>query len=87
MTSEFISLAVIAAAAAFCPLLARLIPRQIIPETVLLIAAGAILGPNMMGLIQSQEPAISMLKELGCSFLDLKSIRNPSREKTESTVF
>lgn len=71
MASEFVSLAVITVVAAAVPLIARLIPRQIIPETVLLILFGAILGPHMLGVIQSGSEAVSILKELGCSFLFL----------------
>lgn len=71
MTSEFISLAVIAAVAAASPVIARVIPRQIVPETVLLIAAGAVLGPNMLGAIESGGDAIKLLSELGCAFLFL----------------
>ncbi|WP_283170662.1 cation:proton antiporter [Curtanaerobium respiraculi] len=71
MASEFISLAVIAAVAAASPVIARVIPRQIVPETVLLIAAGTVLGPNMLGAIESGGDAIKLLSELGCAFLFL----------------
>lgn len=46
MTDSFISLMVIALIAALTPIIAEIIPKQAVPETVILIAAGAILGHN-----------------------------------------
>ncbi len=71
MATEFVSLAIICLIAALAPLIARIIPRQVVPETVLLILAGAILGPNMLGFIESGLESISLLSELGCAFLFL----------------
>ncbi|MFD0705322.1 cation:proton antiporter [Alloscardovia venturai] len=71
MTQTFISLTVIAAIAAVVPLIARLIPKQFVPETVLLIAAGALLGPHMFGIIRSSSESIIVLSDLGCAFLFL----------------
>lgn len=70
MASNFISLFVIALVASIAPLVARLIPRGMVPETVILLVAGAVLGPYMLGAIQTSEP-ISMLSELGLAFLFL----------------
>ena len=67
----FISLAVIAIISAAVPVIAHLIPRNIIPETVLLIAAGALLGPNMAGVIRADNTEIIFLSDLGCAFLFL----------------
>lgn len=70
MTHDFISLAIIAAIAAVCPVIAQAIPRRPIPETVFLIVAGAVLGPNLVGVIWLTEP-IELLSELGLAFLFL----------------
>ena len=71
MTETFISLTIIAFVSAVTPLIARVIPRQVVPETVILIAAGAILGPNTLGIIHSNSEALKLLSELGCAFLFL----------------
>ncbi len=71
MTNLFISLLVIVIISVLAPLIARLIPKQFIPETVLLIAVGAVLGPNMLGVIQSDSEVIDFLSEIGCAFLFL----------------
>ncbi len=71
MTTVFISLAVIALVAALAPVIVRLIPHQIVPETVLLITAGAVLGPNLLGVISVSSEAITILSDLGCAFLFL----------------
>lgn len=71
MTGSFISLTVIAMVAALTPVIARVIPKQVVPETVILIAAGAILGPNAMNVIRADSEAIILLSDLGCAFLFL----------------
>ena len=70
MTSELVSLAVITVVAVLAPILARLIPGRAVPETVLLILAGALLGPNLAGVISLSE-ASSLLSDLGLAFLFL----------------
>ena len=70
MTHDFISLAIIAAIAAACPLIASAIPKKPIPETVFLIVAGAVLGPNLVGVIWLTEP-VELLADLGLAFLFL----------------
>ena len=70
MTEDMISLAVIVLVAAACPLIAQAIPKKLIPETVFLLIAGAVLGPNMVGAIQLSE-SINLLSELGLAFLFL----------------
>ena len=52
MPVDLISLAIIALVAAACPILAKLIPGKLIPETVFLLIAGAVLGPNLAGAIE-----------------------------------
>ena len=51
MTSTFISLTIIALVAAVVPLIAKLIPKQLVPEPVLLIGAGAALGPHALDVL------------------------------------
>ncbi len=70
MALEFTSLAVIALVAFVCPIIARLVPGKLVPETVFLLIAGALLGPHLVGVIQTTE-AIDLLSELGLAFLFL----------------
>lgn len=67
---EFISLAVIAVVAAVVPLVANRIPRKLVPETALLLIAGAVLGPHVLGVVQVTD-SVSLLSELGMAFLFL----------------
>lgn len=70
MTHDFISLAVISLIAVAAPVLANLIPRKPIPETVLLLAGGAVLGPAMLNVIWTDE-SVLLLSDLGCAMLFL----------------
>ncbi len=70
MEAEFISLAVIAVVAAVVPLAANRIPNKLVPETVLLLIAGAVLGPYALNIVQVTD-AVSLLSELGMAFLFL----------------
>lgn len=70
MPVDLISLAIIALVAAACPILAKLIPGKLIPETVFLLIAGALLGPNMTGAIVLTD-AVGLLSDLGLAFLFL----------------
>ena len=70
METEFISLAVIAVVAALVPLAANRIPNKLVPETVLLLIGGAVLGPYGFGIV-SVTDAVSLLSELGMAFLFL----------------
>jgi Kef-type K+ transport system membrane component KefB len=70
MEEELVSLALIALLASITPLLARLIPQKLIPETVFLLFAGALCGPHMLGWIHVGD-AISLLSDLGLAFLFL----------------
>lgn len=70
MTADLVSLAYISLVAVVCPLLASLIPGKAVPETVLLLIAGALLGPYGAGVIQTNE-AISLFSDLGLAFLFL----------------
>lgn len=70
METEFISLAIIAIVATVVPLVANRIPNKLVPETVLLLVAGAAFGPHALGYVHLTD-AISLLSELGMAFLFL----------------
>ena len=70
MEMEFISLAVIAVVSALAPLVANRIPGKLVPETVLLLIAGAVLGPHAANIVQVTD-SVSLLSELGMAFLFL----------------
>lgn len=70
METEFISLAVISIVAAVVPLVANRIPNKLVPETVLLLIAGAVLGPHALGIVQVTD-SVSLLSDLGMAFLFL----------------
>ena len=70
METEFISLAVISIVAAVVPLVANRIPNKLVPEAVLLLIAGAVLGPHALGVVKITD-SVSMLSDLGMAFLFL----------------
>ena len=70
METEFVSLALIAIVAAVVPLAANRIPNKLVPETVLLLIAGAVLGPHALGVVQVTD-AVGLLSDLGMAFLFL----------------
>lgn len=70
MTVDLVSLAVIALVAAASPIVAKLIPNKLVPETVFLLIAGAVLGPNMMGAVELTD-SVGLLSDLGLAFLFL----------------
>ena len=57
-------------AAAAAPLIARRLPRRMLPEVVLLLAAGIVIGPFGLGLA-AVDSEIGLLKELGLGMLFL----------------
>ena len=61
---------IIMAVAAVSPIVAQLIPGRFIPQTVLLLVAGAALGPYGLGIIEVND-AVKLLSELGMAFLFL----------------
>lgn len=85
---EFTSLFAISAIALIAPLIAHLIPRHVIPEVVLLVVAGMVAGPHVLGIIEMSE-SLTLLSELGLAFLfllagyeiDIQEIKG-SRAKT-----
>lgn len=70
MEYELVSLFVVVLAAFVCPILSALLPNKIIPETVFLLVAGMIIGPNMLAAVHS-DLAIDLLSDLGLGFLFL----------------
>ncbi|CCY05317.1 putative uncharacterized protein [Eggerthella sp. CAG:1427] len=70
MIHDFISLAIIALIAALAPLIANLIPKKLIPETVLLLIGGAVLGPSVLNHIWLDETVL-FLADLGTAMLFL----------------
>lgn len=70
MTHDFISLALVALVAAAAPIIANLIPKKPVPETVFLLLGGAILGPYLVNVIWLDE-SMALLSDLGCGMLFL----------------
>lgn len=70
MERELISLLCITGMAFLCPILSALTPNRIVPETVFLLVAGMVFGPNVVGIIEPGD-AISLLSDLGLAFLFL----------------
>lgn len=56
--------------AAAAPIVAGLVPRRLLPEVVVLLVAGVVIGPYVLGLAVVDE-AIDMLRELGLGMLFL----------------
>ena len=70
MTVNLVSLTMIALVAAVCPLAARLAPSKLVPETVFLLVAGALLGPCLAKVIRRTD-SVNLLSNLGLAFLFL----------------
>lgn len=70
MERELVTLFAIVAASFACPVLAALVPRKLVPETVLLLVAGMILGPCCLGIAQG-DAAVTLLSDLGLGLLFL----------------
>ncbi len=70
MESSFVSLLWIALCAVIAPLLAGLVPRRLVPEVVILLVAGVLIGPFGLGLATTDD-AIGILRELGLGMLFL----------------
>jgi Kef-type K+ transport system membrane component KefB len=68
--SSFVSLLWIALCAVIAPLLAGLVPRRLVPEVVILLVAGVLIGPFGLGLATTDD-AIGILRELGLGMLFL----------------
>lgn len=70
MPSSIESLFWISACGVLAPMLAGMVPRRLIPEVVLLLAGGVLIGPSVLDLATTDE-AIAMLRELGLAMLFL----------------
>ena len=70
MSVDLFSLAIIVLVSALVRIVARAIPGRIVPETVFLLLAGALLGPHMANVI-AVDHTISFISELGLAFLFL----------------
>jgi len=68
--SSFISLFWIALCGVIAPLMAGMIPRRLVPEVVILLIAGMVIGPFGLGLAET-DAAIGLLRELGLAMLFL----------------
>lgn len=68
MTIQYGGLLVVAIAAFVAPLLARAIPRRLVPPVVLEVVAGIIIGPQALNLVQLNG-AVQVLYLLGFGFL------------------
>ena len=64
------SLFIIVVAAFAAPLISQAIPRRVIPEVVLLLAFGVLIGPHGLA-IASESAPIELVSELGLGFLFL----------------
>ena len=58
MTSDLVSLAIIALTAAASPIVAKIIPNKLVPETVFLLIAGALMGCVTAVLLRAVLPAL-----------------------------
>ncbi len=65
-----VSLFWIALVAVVAPLLSALVPRKLVPETVLLLAFGVVIGPHVLDIAKTGE-AVEAFRELGLGMLFL----------------
>lgn len=70
MESSFVSLLWIAGCAVLAPLVAGLVPRKLVPEVVILLIVGMLIGPYGFRLAETDD-AIAILRELGLGMLFL----------------
>lgn len=70
MAHAFVSLLWIVAVALLAPMISLNIPHRIVPETVLLILGGLLIGPSALAIADKSDP-IEFLAELGLGFLFL----------------
>ena len=70
MAEVFTSLLLIVAVAFVAPLISWTIPKRLVPEVVLLILGGMLIGPHGLGLA-AEDSSIELLRELGVAFLFL----------------
>ncbi len=68
MTLDYFGLLIVAVAAFLAPLLARAVPRRLVPPVVLEVVAGIVVGPQVLGLVHARGAA-EVLYLLGLGFL------------------
>ncbi|MBV7362946.1 cation:proton antiporter [Actinomycetaceae bacterium TAE3-ERU4] len=81
----FLSLLAITAIATIAPIVSYLVPKNFLPESVLLVAGGVLIGPAFLDLVHMGHE-IELLRELGLGFLfllagyevDIQSLRGKS---------
>ena len=70
MSAVFVSLLCIVAVSFIAPLVSWTVPKRLVPETVLLIVGGILIGPSGLDIAHEGQD-IAFLKELGVAFLFL----------------
>lgn len=70
MEDVFISLTVIMAVAAIAPFISTIVPHNLLPESVILVAGGVLIGESGLSIAHMSEP-VSLVRELGMGFLFL----------------
>lgn len=70
MEDTFLSLWWISLAGVAAPLVAHLVPRRLVPEVVILLGLGTLLGPHVLDLAETDN-AVQLLHELGLAMLFL----------------
>ena len=68
MTLDYFGLLIVAVAAFVAPLLARAVPRRLVPPVVLEVVAGIVVGPQVLDLVRDRGAA-EVLYLLGLGFL------------------
>lgn len=66
----FISLCVIMAVASLAPFISAMVPHNLLPEAVILVAGGVLIGESGLNIAHMSEP-VSLVRELGLGFLFL----------------
>lgn len=70
MEVELVSLFSIVAISLLAPIVTAIIPHKLVPETVFLLIAGMVIGPNVLDIAHA-DAAINLLSDLGLGFLFL----------------
>ena len=80
MTVDLVSLAIIALVAAACPIVAKLIPNKLVPETVFLLIAGALLGAEHDGRHRAHRRGRAAVRPRPGVFVPASRLRDQSEE-------
>ncbi|MFR7755153.1 MAG: cation:proton antiporter, partial [Bacteroidales bacterium] len=70
MEADLVSLFCIVVIALLAPIFSALVPNRMLPETVLLLIAGMLVGPHVLAIAQP-DAAITLFSDLGLGFLFL----------------